>query len=191
MPTETVLINELLQKPISTPINWATLIGLPVGESSYVFVQTVKHINATIISVKLVLELRLSHKVFGSETWCITGIIVRFNEETVLSIGQKWEPNRVYTFEIDVSGLYRKLSGTVPQVLELVLPNSSWVAQDTWYVTAYLEITYTSGEVQRETSGSAFTMDENTALLSEAVYLMFQIIMIQLLSVLIGAIVYE
>lgn len=191
MPTATILINELLEKQLSPPVDWITLIpGCYPAPESYIFTQTVKHQNITItnVTLKVRVKMRYYNYVTGEQD-AYREIKFKLNEIEVLSIKQWWDKN-YHEFEKNVTSAYRTLEGTVPQILEIIVSKSFVFSQDVWWITAYLEVTYTSGTIERLTGSWAAQIDVSD-ILGTVVNLTLIIFIMQLMLITVGSMIYE
>ena len=156
MPTKTILIDELLEKQIDSPVDWS--MGLFPFYGWYDSVETIQHESDTIIT-KVTLNLRVKAYYFnGVSEYGNVFYKVKFNDTEIID-DYLWTGNtREYT--IDVTEQYRKLSGSVPQVLTIGIASVPAGQHSHLITTAYLEIEY-SGTAP-EPAGSGF--DKETSL---------------------------
>jgi len=157
MATKNILIDQLLEYKLSPPVWWLLLIAIPpFGLSWYQFVQTVKHeadLNITKVTLHLIIKPTL--KLFTGTT-AYRSMEVKFNDASVLTY-YFTKSDYTYEFDIDVTSLYRKLSGTTPQILEIGVQPATPFSTEYYTITAYLELEYTGTEPSAYTSTSTQT----------------------------------
>jgi len=150
MPTKTILIDELLEKRIDSPVDWS--FGLFPFYGWYDFVQTVKHEPDTEIT-KVTLTLKLKAYYWnGTAEFGNVYFKIKFNEEEILD--DKLWTGESKTYTLDVTKQYRQLSESVPQVLTIGIASVPAGQHSHLIATAYLDIEY-SGTAP-EPVGSGF-----------------------------------
>jgi len=182
MPTKTILIDELLQKQIDSPIDWS--FGLFPFYGWYDFVETIKHqADTSITKVTLTLEVK-AYYWNGLSEYGNVFFKIKFNDEEILD-DYLWTGNsKKYT--IDITNQYRKLSGSVPQVLSVGIASVPAGQHSHLITTAYLEVEYTG--TAPESVGSGFSKETT---ISEVMGLMVNfMLMTFMMSMMVGMVTF-